>query len=158
MGTILGFSSKVESIGNNHQSFDEQISNTIAQGIENNTQLFPLGVPTASQEQERFTAGRPLTADDLPTGKYSVNNAYLLAEGGDAETEIDAEFPIGDTDVNADIVVPSTAMLLGNILGGVLAYQMTKGKKGRIWWTIGGVVAGGIATSLSYNLGRGIAK
>lgn len=158
MGTILGLSSKIESVGDGHQSFDEQIRNTITQGIENNTQLFPPGVPSASQGQEGFTAGRPLTAYDLPTGKYSVKNAYLLAEGGDAGTEVGAELPVGNSDINADIVVPSTAMLLGNILGGVLAYQMTKGKKGRIWWTIGGVVAGGIATSLSYNLGRGIAK
>ena len=147
MGTILGLSSRMVSIDPNEPSFNDQVNATIAQGVENNVSFFPAGARQAFAEQTQTKIGA-LTSDILPVGEYMIPNAYLLAEGDNADADAGIE-------VGASYVVPSTAMLLGNVLGGILAYQMTAKKKGRVWWTIGGVIAGGIATSLAYNVGRG---
>lgn len=152
MGTILGLSSRMVSIDPNEPSFNDQVNATIAQGVENNASYFPAGARQAFAEQTQTKIGA-LTSDILPVGEYMIPNAYLLADG-DANADADA----GGIEVGASYVVPSTAMLLGNVLGGILAYQMTANRKGRVWWTIGGVIAGGIATSLAYNIGRGVKR
>ena len=152
MGTILGLSSRMVSIDPNEPSFNDQINATIAQGVDNNASYFPSGARQAFAEQTQTKIGA-LTSDILPVGEYMIPNAYLLADG-DANADADA----GGIEVGASYVVPSTAMLLGNVLGGILAYQMTANRKGRVWWTIGGVIAGGIATSLAYNVGRGFSR
>lgn len=157
MGTIIGLSSRMQSIDPNVPTFDERVNATIAQGIESNVSFFPAGARLAFAEQSETKIGA-LTSDILPVGEYMIPNAYLMAEGddvGNVDTqEVDANADAG-VQVDTTYVVPSTAMLLGNVIGGVLAYQMTANRKGRVWWTIGGVIAGGIATSLTYNLGRG---
>lgn len=152
MGTILGLSSRMVSIDPNEPSFNDQVNAAIAQGVENNVSFYPAGARQAFAEQTQTKIGA-LTSDILPVGEYMIPNAYLLADG-DANADADA----GGIEVGASYVVPSTAMLLGNVLGGILAYQMTANRKGRVWWTIGGVIAGGIATSLAYNVGRGIKR
>ena len=149
MGTILGLSSRMVSVDPNEPSFNDKVNAAIAQGVENNVSFFPAGARQAFAEQTQTKIGA-LTSDILPVGEYMIPNAYLLAEGDNADANSDAGI-----EVCASYVVPSTAMLLGNVLGGILAYQMTANKKGRVWWTIGGVIAGGIATSLAYNVGRG---
>lgn len=149
MGTILGLSSRMVSIDPNEPSFNDQVNATIAQGVENNVSFFPAGARQAFAEQTETKIGA-LTSDILPVGEYMIPNAYLMADGDNADADADAGIEVG-----ASYVVPSTAMLLGNVLGGILAYQMTANRKGRVWWTIGGVIAGGIATSLAYNVGRG---
>ena len=152
MGTILGLSSRMVSIDPNEPSFNDQVNATIAQGVGNNTSFFPAGAKQAFAEQTQTKIGA-LTSDILPVGEYMIPNAYLLADG-----DVNADADAGGIEVGASYVVPSTAMLLGNVLGGILAYQMTANRKGRVWWTIGGVIAGGIATSLAYNVGRGIRR
>ena len=149
MGTILGLSSRMVSVDPNEPSFNDKVNAAIAQGVENNVSFFPAGARQAFAEQTQTKIGA-LTSDILPVGEYMIPNAYLLAEGDNADANSDAGIEVG-----ASYIVPSTAMLLGNVLGGILAYQMTANKKGRVWWTIGGVIAGGIATSLAYNVGRG---
>lgn len=153
MGTILGLSSRMVSIDPNEPSFNDQLNATIAQGVENNVSFFPSGARQAFAEQTETKIGA-LTSDILPVGEYMIPNAYLLADGDNANADADADADAG-IEIGASYVVPSTAMLLGNVLGGILAYQMTANRKGRVWWTIGGVIAGGIATSLAYNVGRG---
>ena len=147
MVTILGLSSRMVSIDPNEPSFNDQVNATIAQGVENNVSFFPSGAKQAFAEQTQTKIGA-LTSDILPVGEYLIPNAFSLADGDNADADAGIE-------VGASYVVPSTAMLLGNVLGGILAYQMTANRKGRVWWTIGGVIAGGIATSLAYNVGRG---
>jgi|694.fasta_scaffold03063_27 hypothetical protein len=154
MGTILGLSSRMVSIDPNEPSFNDQINATIAQGVDNNASYFPSGARQAFAEQTQTKIGA-LTSDILPVGEYMIPNAYLLADG---DVNADANADAGGIEVGASYVVPSTAMLLGNVLGGILAYQMTANRKGRVWWTIGGVIAGGIATSLAYNVGRGFSR
>ena len=162
MGTIIGLSSRMQSIDPSVPTFDERVNATLAQGVQNNVAFFPAGSRQAFAEQSETKIGA-LTSDILPVGEYMIPNAYLLAEGDDVDNN---DVDNNDVDNNADAgvqvdstyVVPSTAMLLGNVIGGVLAYQMTANKKGRVWWTIGGVIAGGIATSLAYNLGRGFRR
>jgi len=151
MGTILGLSSRMVSIDPNEPSFNDKVNAAIAQGVENNVSFFPAGSRQAFAEETETKIGA-LTSDILPVGEYLIPNAYLAADGDNADADSDADAGI---QVGASYVVPSTAMLLGNVLGGILAYQMTANKKGRVWWTIGGVIAGGIATSLAYNVGRG---
>lgn len=155
MGTIIGLSSRMQSIDPNVPTFDERVNATIAQGVQNNVSFFPAGSRQAFAEQSETKIGA-LTSDILPVGEYMIPNAYLLAEGDDVGN-VDADADAG-VQVDTTYVVPSTAMLLGNVIGGVLAYQMTANRKGRVWWTIGGVIAGGIATSLTYNLGRGFRR
>ena len=152
MGTILGLSSRMVSIDPNEPSFNDQVNAAIAQGVENNVSFYPAGARQAFAEQTQTKIGA-LTSDILPVGEYLIPNAYLLADG-----DVNADADAGGIEVGASYVVPSTAMLLGNVLGGILAYQMTANRKGRVWWTIGGVIAGGIATSLAYNVGRGIRR
>jgi len=152
MGTILGLSSRMVSIDPNEPSFNDQVNATIAQGVENNTSFFPAGAKQAFAEQTQTKIGA-LTSDILPVGEYLIPNAFMLADG-----DVNADADAGGIEVGASYVVPSTAMLLGNVLGGILAYQMTANRKGRVGWTIGGVIAGGIATSLAYNVGRGIRR
>jgi hypothetical protein len=154
MGTILGLSSRMVSIDPNEPSFNDQINATIAQGVDNNASYFPSGARQAFAEQTQTKIGA-LTSDILPVGEYMIPNAYGLAEG---DVNADANADADGIEVGASYVVPSTAMLLGNVLGGILAYQMTANRKGRVWWTIGGVIAGGIATSLAYNVGRGFSR
>ena len=160
MGTIIGLSSRMQSIDPNVPTFDERVNATISQGVQNNVSFFPAGARQAFAEQSETKIGA-LTSDILPVGEYMIPNAYLLAEGddvGNVDTqEVDNNADAG-VQVDTTYVVPSTAMLLGNVIGGVLAYQMTANRKGRVWWTIGGVIAGGIATSLTYNLGRGFRR
>jgi len=161
MGTIIGLSSRMVSIDPNEPSFNDQINATIAQGVDNNASYFPSGARQAFAEKTQTKIGA-LTSDILPVGEYMIPNAYLLADGdgvGNVDTqEVDDNADAGGIEVGASYVVPSTAMLLGNVLGGILAYQMTANRKGRVWWTIGGVIAGGIATSLAYNVGRGFSR
>jgi hypothetical protein len=145
----------MQSIDPNVPTFDERVNATIAQGVQNNVSFFPAGSRQAFAEQSETKIGA-LTSDILPVGEYMIPNAYLLAEGDDVGN-VDADADAG-VQVDTTYVVPSTAMLLGNVIGGVLAYQMTANRKGRVWWTIGGVIAGGIATSLTYNLGRGFRR
>ena len=157
MGTIIGLSSRMQSIDPSVPTFDERVNATIAQGVQNNVAFFPAGSRQAFAEQSETKIGA-LTSDILPVGEYMIPNAYLLAEGDDVDNnDVDNNADAG-VQVDSTYVVPSTAMLLGNVIGGVLAYQMTANKKGRVWWTIGGVIAGGIATSLAYNLGRGFRR
>ena len=157
MGTIIGLSSRMQSIDPNVPTFDERVNATLAQGVQNNVSFFPAGSRQAFAEQSETKIGA-LTSDILPVGEYMIPNAYLFAEGDDVDdNDVDANADAG-VQVDSTYVVPSTAMLLGNVIGGVLAYQMTANKKGRVWWTIGGVIAGGIATSLTYNLGRGFRR
>lgn len=162
MGTILGLSTKMASIDPSEGlSFNEQITSLIAQGIQQNTAFFPEGVPTAIPQSNEFTTS-PLYSDTLPMGEYKVADAYLLANG---EPDVMDDDSIAATDVSEEeptfaeqFVVPSTAMLLGNILGGVIAYQTTSKSKHRVWWTIGGVIIGGFATSLAYSMGTNARK
>lgn len=157
MGTIIGLSSRMQSIDPSVPTFDERVNATIAQGVQNNVAFFPAGSRQAFAEQSETKIGA-LTSDILPVGEYMIPNAYLLAEGDDVDdNDVDDNADAG-VQVDSTYVVPSTAMLLGNVIGGVLAYQMTANRKGRVWWTIGGVIAGGIATSLTYNLGRGFRR
>ena len=157
MGTIIGLSSRMQSIDPSVPTFDERVNATLAQGVQNNVAFFPAGSRQAFAEQSETKIGA-LTSDILPVGEYMIPNAYLLAEGDDVDNnDVDNNADAG-VQVDSTYVVPSTAMLLGNVIGGVLAYQMTANKKGRVWWTIGGVIAGGIATSLAYNLGRGFRR
>ena len=157
MGTIIGLSSRMQSIDPSVPTFDERVNATIAQGVQNNVAFFPAGSRQAFAEQSETKIGA-LTSDILPVGEYMIPNAYLMAEGDDVDdNDVDANADAG-VQVDTTYVVPSTAMLLGNVIGGVLAYQMTANRKGRVWWTIGGVIAGGIATSLTYNLGRGFRR
>jgi hypothetical protein len=142
------------SIDPNEPSFNDQINATIAQGVDNNASYFPSGSRQAFAEKTQTKIGA-LTSDILPVGEYMIPNAYLFADG---DVNADANADAGGIEVGASYVVPSTAMLLGNVLGGILAYQMTANRKGRVWWTIGGVIAGGIATSLAYNVGRGFSR
>lgn len=157
MGTIIGLSSRIQSIDPSVPTFDERVNATIAQGVQNNVAFFPAGSRQAFAEQSETKIGA-LTSDILPVGEYLIPNAYLLAEGDDVDNnDVDNNADAG-VQVDSTYVVPSIAMLLGNVIGGVLAYQMTANRKGRVWWTIGGVIAGGIATSLTYNLGRGFRR
>ena len=157
MGTIIGLTSRMQSIDPSVPTFDERVNATIAQGVQNNVAFFPAGSRQAFAEQSETKIGA-LTSDILPVGEYMIPNAYLMAEGDDVDdNDVDANADAG-VQVDTTYVVPSTAMLLGNVIGGVLAYQMTANRKGRVWWTIGGVIAGGIATSLTYNLGRGFRR
>ena len=157
MGTIIGLSSRMQSIDPSVPTFDERVNATLAQGVQNNVAFFPAGSRQAFAEQSETKIGA-LTSDILPVGEYMIPNAYLLAEGDDVDNnDVDDNADSG-VQVDSTYVVPSTAMLLGNVIGGVLAYQMTANRKGRVWWTIGGVIAGGIATSLTYNLGRGFRR
>jgi hypothetical protein len=156
----------MESIDPNEgATFNEQINSLIAQGIQQNSPFFPEGTPTGMLQSNEFTTS-PLYSDTLPMGEYRVADAYLLANGEAADSsdiDEDDEEDIDIIDNNADVspnefVVSSTAMLLGNVLGGVIAYQTTANSKHRVWWTIAGVIIGGVATSLAYGIGENSRK
>ena len=163
MGTILGLSTRMESINPAQgATFNEQINSLIAQGIQQNSPFFPEGTPTGMLQSNEFTTS-PLYSDTLPMGEYRVADAYLLANGEAADSSSKDETDIVIVDNDADIspnefVVSSTAMLLGNVLGGVIAYQTTANSKHRVWWTIAGVIIGGVATSLAYGVGENSRK